>query len=300
MSELSIYSKIYEPDENTPIIGVVQLVHDMYTHQESLKSICDFLTENGYACITFDLKGHGQNLRRDSELGFFGDNSVNHLIGRVQENTLYIRENYPCIPYILLGQGFGALLATAYFKRYDNFVDGLFLFGMPGYPPLAPLFHIIVFLFKTFRGEYHRSPFLNKLLTGSFGRAFKEKYKYSWVSSDQEYIKKFREDYKCGFNYTVNGYETLCELLELAYKNGSWIKKTTECPVCLFFGEDDPCIGNKKQLTSVSLFTENGYHFVVHYIYPGLRHDLLNEAEKKDIHEDILYELNLIQENYKK
>ena len=163
MSELTANSIIYVPDTK-PYAGVIQVIHGMSEHQGRYRELAQFFTKHGYAVLTSDLRGHGNHIARDIELGYFGDNASSRLVSDIHDNTTYIRSHFPNIPYILLGHGIGALLAVVYSKKYDQFLDGLFLAGMPA-DRLWPrrVMSLVLKGIILLRGEYHRSSLTNYL-----------------------------------------------------------------------------------------------------------------------------------------
>lgn len=295
MNELE-HAIIYEPEKGTPIIGAVQIVHGMAEHQKRYAELANFLSSNGYVVVTSDLRGHGDNIKQENELGYFGDNAVNHLIGDIHEITLYIRDKYKGVPYMLLGHSMGSLISTVYFKKYDNFVDGLFLSGLPSDNSSKGAAKILIKATEALKGEYYRSPFINNLCNGPFAKPFrKEGSEFAWLATDPEVYRKYEQDPKCGFIFTLNGFYTLMEIMENTYSTGSWIKKNLNVPVRLMSGSDDPCMGNRsKFMKSVALFKKQGYTNVSYVIYEGQRHEIFNDTEKKTAMNDLLREFNQI------
>ena len=170
MAELSKNAILYMPD-HTPE-GVFQIIHDMADHQGRYRSMAQFLSAHDYVVVTTDIKGHGNNISRADDLGFFGDNAVSRIIGDIHDNTLYIRNKFSALPYAIIGQGMGALIATVYFKKYDNFINALFLSGMPSYNVINPAANIALFILMNIQGEYKRSKIIHYLLMRKYYSRF--------------------------------------------------------------------------------------------------------------------------------
>ena len=65
--------------------------------------------------------------------------------------------------------------------------------------------------------------------------------------------------------------------------------KNKDVSILFIAGEDDPIILSKKKwLESQEFLKELGYHDVSGILYPGLRHEILQEKNKIEIYEDIL------------
>lgn len=286
------HSTLYEPEDTENIKGVVQIVHGMCEHQKRYAPLAKFLNDNGFVVVTSDLKGHGNNVKGENEYGFFDDNAVPTLVGDIHEITLTIKDHYPDVPYFLLAHSMGTLISTIYFRRYDNFLDGLFLSGMPGNNSSTGLAKFLIRTIQTSKGQYYRSPFINNLVNGSFEKPFKSEGQFAWLSNDAESNKKYMNDPKCGFVFTLNGFYTLMELVEGAY-SGSWIKKNMRVPIRLMSGSDDPCMGSKNNfMKSVALFKKAGYTDVDYILFEGQRHEIFNDTEKEKAMDYLLSEIN--------
>ena len=288
MSELTKNAIIYMPDGE--VRAVFHILHGMAEYQGRYREFAHFLAEHGFAVVTSDLRGHGINTARETELGFFGDNAVSRLVGDVHDITQYIKDHFPHIPCFLFGHGIGALLATVYIKKYDNYIDGLFLCGMPADKPLRPAADLLTMVLMAMRGEYHRSSLLNYLIMGSYYRPFaREGSEFAWLSSDRDSVLKYEINPKCGYIYTINGFKTILDLMNRTYTKGSWIKKHTGLPIRLFWGEEDSCAAGKNGvLKTVHLFSDNGYTDVGYIIYPGQRHELFQDFCREKIWQDLL------------
>ncbi|MBQ9030458.1 MAG: alpha/beta fold hydrolase [Parasporobacterium sp.] len=297
MSDLSKNTILYMPDTDH-INGVIQVIHGMAEYQGRYRHFAQFLNANGYAVITSDLRGHGNHIARDVELGYFGDNAISRLIGEIHDITAYARTTFPKKPYILFGHGIGALLACIYAKKYDNFIDGLLLSGMPADRRSRIAGSLLVLLFTLMKGEYHRSSLIHSLIMGNYYHAFsKEGSQFAWLSEDSDKVEKYENNPKCGYIYTLNGYKTILDLMDRTYTSGSWIRKNPELPVRLFWGESDSCISGKNDAENVlRLFIENGYEDVDQILFPGQRHELFQDAGSPEVFEEALKQIHLIAE----
>ena len=70
MSELTKNAIIYMPDGE--VRAVFHILHGMAEYQGRYREFAHFLAEHGFAVVTSDLRGHGINTARETELGFFG------------------------------------------------------------------------------------------------------------------------------------------------------------------------------------------------------------------------------------
>lgn len=292
------YAQIYLPNKLQPVIGAVQFIHGMGEHQGRYAGFAEYLSSNGYAVITSDLKGHGRNVKREADLGHIGDNGAAAFVSDVHEMTKIICERCPNVPYILIGQGMGALVAAAYFKKYDYFLNGLILSGMPS--ERTRFFdRQRLRISLAFKGEYYRSRSLYSSIYGTYTNSFiKEGSPSAWLSSDPEVWKEFDSDPRCGFVYTLNGYQTYLDLLDNTYRKGSWILKNKHVPIRIIAGSRDSCSGNKHRLVRISsVFREHEYDNIDIQLIHGLRHDIYNDEGSEKAYDYILDELDIIADN---
>ena len=283
---------LYMPIKFQPILGAVQIVHGMGEHQGRYKAFAQYLASCGYAVGTSDIRGHGSNIKLASELGYMGDNAAARVIGDVHELTKYIRDKCPSVPYFLIGHGMGAIICCGYIKKYDNFIDGLFLSGMPSDSGLS--YNKVRCQSQiNMKGEYERSKSFYKKIYASYSKG-----RSAWLTLDERVRAEFDEDPKCGFVYTLNGYSTYFDLLENAYKSGSWIRKNLHLPITIISGAKDPVSGSKRKLNRIcSLFRQQGYDNIETHLFHGLRHDIYNDTEKDKTYDFILNKFEEITKN---
>ena len=60
-------------------------------------------------------------------------------------------------------------------------------------------------------------------------------------------------------------------------------------PVAFLSGADDPCMGGEKKLhDAAKMMYLMGYHNVTAAIFTDMRHEILNEVDKKVVWDDVL------------
>ena len=70
MKEQNLSYKFYRPE--TEAEAVVFCVHGMQEYKMRYDAFAKYLNENGIACITYDLPGHGKSAK-DGKPGYFSD-----------------------------------------------------------------------------------------------------------------------------------------------------------------------------------------------------------------------------------
>lgn len=291
MGSLPSNAKFYKPEGE--VKGAIQIVHGMCEHQKRYEDFAAFLTSNGYAVVTSDLRGHGDNIQSEEDLGYFGDEMVKGLHDDVAAIGAFIKEEFPNVPYILLGHSMGTLVSTSYYKSHDDEFDALILSGMPGDNGAKGIAKTLIKMIKGSKGWKYRSPFINNLCNGPFSKAFaSEGSDFAWLSVDKDNVKKYEEDPKCGFVFTLNGFYTLMELMCQTYDKKDWKKAKLSNPVFLLSGSDDPCMGTHENFAkSVQMFKDRGYN-VKSELIDDQRHEIFNDTKKTETMQKVVDFLN--------
>ena len=110
----------------------------------------------------------------------------------------------------------------------------------------------------------------------------------SWLSVNKVNRQAFSADPLNGIPFTNNGFYTLISLNKQATKR-DWTKNISKEFSFLFLsGEDDP-IGDfgKGVRKTVAQMKAAGFSNVDSKLYPGMRHEILNETIKEEVFSDI-------------
>lgn len=269
--------------------GVVQLSHGMSEYKERYIPLMDYLSDHGYASIIHDHRGHGKSVHTESDLGYFYNDGASGVIVDLLAVTDYAKSRWPNAPFCLMGHSMGSLAARVYAKQYDSAIDALIVCGCPGQNPASKPGELFIRLSKLFLGGRHKSRLFDALVLGGFSRAIKGAASpFSWVNSDETAVKQYEDDPLCGFSFTLNGYLALLSLMSNTYSKKNWTVNNPGLPILFVSGEDDPCMVNRERFDkAVQLMKDVGYTNVNATLYPGMRHEILNEPGKARVYEDI-------------
>lgn len=280
------------PEENQIIKGIFQISHGMAEHRKRYLPFMEFLTNQGYICIIHDHRGHGESIKTQEDLGYFYDKTANYIVEDLHQVTQYIKGKYPDLPVYLFGHSMGSLIVRCYLKQYDNEIDKLIVCGSPSNNKLAGVGIIVSKVIQAVKGEKYRSKFMQKLTFSSYSKEFKEERKNEncWISENKTNKENYKKDPKCGFLFTLNGFQNLYQLVQNTYSNKKWRKQNLELPIFFIAGDKDPVIGDLSKWMSAYEFLQNeiGYQNVSHKLYKDKRHELLNEDIKEKVYQDIL------------
>ncbi len=285
-----IYYGIYFPAGEPK--AVIQIAHGMAEHIGRYRLFAETMADNGYVVFANDHLGHGKSVEKDENLGYFNDeNGWINMVDDLYRLTLLARERYPELPYFLLGHSMGSLLGRAYITCHGNELTGVLLLGTSGYNPLAKTAMPAVNAIGKIKGEKYRSRFLYNVAFGGYNKKYeKGSRKLAWMTRDDQALDLFKEDEKCDFIFTVSGFRDLMKLLNFVTRKEWATEIPAELPIVLLSGDMDPVGDFGEGVRQV--FKEIQKNKVIDIslkLYPGLRHEILNEPEKEKVFQDILH-----------
>ena len=270
--------------------AVLQLVHGMAEHKERYIPFMNYLSEAGYACVICDLRGHGATVATPDDLGWLGKDGMKGMVDDVHGVTDWIKARYPGLPVYLFGHSMGSMIVRSYLKRYDKDIAGLVVCGSPSQNPAAGLGDFLAGCIGLFKGKRYRSAFLANLCTGNNDKKFKaDALRNAWLSTNRANVETYNNDPLCGFPFTTNGYRYgVFRLMKDIYSPDGWVVTNPALPVHFIAGAEDPCIISLKKFSqAVSFLRNRGYKEVTSQVYPGMRHEILNEIGREDVWRDV-------------
>lgn len=286
----SIHCRMWTP-ENDPI-GVVQLVHGVAEHIGRYNDFALFLAKNGFVAVGTDHLGHGLSVNDESELGWFAEKDGWELIVK-DEKTLrdMMREKYPGLPLILLGHSMGSFMARTYIGCYPDDFDLCIISGT-GHTPGAVCRAGRMLARREIRrhGSKYRSQMLQNMAFGSYLKGIENPIGANdWICRDEAVIRAYDADPLSGFPGTAElMYEMMLGLEKIGSKKHI-MKMNRDLPVLFISGDADP-VGNwgKGVRVVFDRFRSIGMKDVTMKMYPGARHEVLNELNKQEVWNDVL------------
>ena len=267
---------------------LVQLAHGMCEHNERYQPFMEFLASRGCLCAIHDHRGHGASVRSADDLGYFYENGDEGVVEDLHQITRWMRDQWPELPLILFGHSMGSLAVRAYADRYDKDIDALIVCGSPGENAAAGAGLVLIRLLSTLFGERHHSALVQKMTIGAFAKRFpSSEHPSSWISANEENVIAYEADPLCSFSFTLNGNRALLRLMRRAY-GLSPTRGNPALPVRFFSGAEDPCAPDEKGFRhAVERMRQAGFADVEGKLFPGLRHEILNETNRAEVFETI-------------
>ncbi len=269
--------------------AVLQLVHGMCGCKERFEPVMEYMAANGVACIASDLRGHGESVRSLDDLGYMYEGGYKALVSDLRQISQWGHSEFPELPYFLLGHSMGSLAARIFVKQDDSGLAGFIACGSPSWNPLSVIGKWFTGAGCALGFSHSRPEFLQKMTSDRYNRKFAAEGPQSWICSDPQVRKSFRENPLCNFRFTMNGAYNLLAMMGETYDSAPWNVSNPTMPVMFLAGSDDPCIISEQKFHRAAYAMHKaGYRNVTSVLYPFMRHEVLNEIDKKTVWKDIL------------
>lgn len=248
--------------------AVVLLAHGIGEHALRYEHVAQRLVGAGYAVWAIDQRGHGatgieQHSGDLTKLGKLGPGGQRAVVGDLVSALKRIRGEHPELPVAILGHSWGSLSTQMLLNSHDALVDAVVLTGtayrMPGWMNSGDL------------NARHAH-------LGETG--------YEWLSRDSAIVDAFVED-PLTFPAKVLA---LLGPVDAARLFGVPSRRIRDDLPLLIAGGSDDSLGGTKSLQRLGrAYRERaGLTDVTVIVYPGARHEILNEINRGKVLDDIV------------
>ncbi|MFI5306812.1 MAG: alpha/beta fold hydrolase [Polyangiales bacterium] len=286
----------WEPDR--PPKAALQIAHGMAEHAARYARLAARLTGAGYAVYAGDHRGHGQTARAPGDLGYLADHDGFAVLTEdLFKLNRRIASDHPGTPLFLLGHSLGSLLAQRYLFTRGDSVDGVVLSGTSsGSEWLARGGKAVAKVERLRLGPRGRSRLLQVLSFGDFNRRFKPiRTEFDWLSRDPREVDNYVADPLCGFDFTVQGWIDVLDGVIANNRADNIARVPHTLPIYLFSGEQDPVGRNTAAVKELAnAYRRAGVSDVTERFYPGARHETLNEQNRDEVEQDLLFWLDAV------
>ena len=285
--EIFVYQ--WGPPADVALKGVVQVEHGAAEHALRYERLARVLNQQGYIVYADDHRGHWKTAGTMDKAGVCGPDGWNGMVKDAWQLTEIIKEKHPGLPVFLFGHSMGSLMAQQYIQNWGEKLSGAILCGSTGISMVDAA--VLPMAEGAAQGEAANQP--SELFAGLFASVnapFEPvKTPFDWLSRDEAEVQKYIDDPWSGFLFT-NGmtYEFIKGMVNLFDPvNEANIPKNL--PVFVISGELDPVGANDGAMVLVNRYKDVlGLSDVNYRIYPGARHEILNETNRAEVHSDIL------------
>ena len=247
--------------------AVVQVQHGLAEHAARYRRFAEALTAAGYLVYAPDGRGSGR-----TAAGRYGQWGPDGWLGWVEDLARLnarIRAVNPGLPVALFGHSMGSFASQQYVLDHSADIDALVLSGTTEVSGLAAML------------DSDEPADLS-----AFNAPFENRTGYEWLSRDADEVDKYVADEACGFVAPkLAGIATLVRAADPERLAGV----RPELPILLVSGTDDPLAGGGAAVELVAQrYRDAGVRDVRAILYPGARHELLNETNRDEVTADVL------------
>lgn len=264
----------YQGEDGTEIAGfrwdapgtpraIIQLAHGAGEHSLRYLEPLTPLVEGGYTIYAADHRGHGATAGSQEKLGDFGPGGAPAAIDDMAVLSRRIRQENPGVPLALLGHSMGASFSQVYFTQHHALIDALVLSGTAA--NWLP------------RGE--------RSLNSGYENPRTD---YDWLSRDEAEVDKYIADPLSGIRFTPESRKSFTSLGERTADAGYLQDVRKDLPIYVFVGDADPVNAGLTRITPlIERFEEAKLSDVTLKVYPGGRHEMLNETNRDEVVADL-------------
>lgn len=281
---LGLFVRTWVPDGEAR--AVVQMTHGMAEHSGRYERFAQALTDAGYAAWMHDHRGHGETSSAPAERGYFADDhGWDTAVEDIHTVSVAAQQAHPGLPLFYFGHSMGSLLGRDYVTRYGQDLSGAVFSGTAAHPGLlGKVGRAVATVESRIRGRRATSTLMNAMTFGSYNRDFTPTdTDFDWLSRDPAEVRAYVEDPRCGEVFTAGFFADLLggvnRLQELA------ARVPHDLPLLVVSGDRDP-VGGKGGggvRDAAEAFRAGGVEDVTLELFPGARHELLNEINRDEV-----------------
>lgn len=271
--------------------AVLQISHGVAEYAARYEPLAEYLTKRGFAVAGNDHIGHGLSVAPGAPRLYFGpDGSWNHVVDDLYTLRSQIGERFPGVPCFLLGHSMGSFLARTYLIRYPGTVDGAVIMGTGQMAPaLLAGGRLIAAREGRKVGWDQCSPVVERLAFGAYNKRFSpNRTSADWLSVSEANVDAYLADPLCGGNASVGLFREMLSGIAFIRRPENLKKMNLNTPVLFIAGDMDP-VGDcgKGVRRAYRSFRKAGVRDLSIKLYPGARHEILNDNCRETVYQDL-------------
>ena len=268
--------------------AIVQIAHGLTEHSRRYARLAAALNAAGYGVYVADMRGHGPSAPA-ADLGHFAEEGGwDKVVGDLWTLNRLIAAEQPGTPIIFLGHSLGSFLGRGFIAEHSDALAGAALSGSSGKPPaIATLGRLIARAERLRLGKRGKSDPIFAMWFGDFNKPFRPaRTAFDWLSRDEREVDAYVADPLCGFPFTTQLAIDVLDALPRVTGRENLARIRKDLPIYVFSGERDPVGANIKGL--IADLKAAGFTKLTTRIYPGARHETLNETNRDEVMRDLI------------
>lgn len=247
--------------------AVVQVQHGLAEHAGRYRRFAVALTAAGYLVYAPDARGSGRTAK--GAYGAWGDDGWPGWVDDVGRLTRRIRQEHPDLRVALFGHSMGSFATQQHLLDHSGDVDAVVLSGSTEVGWLVPVL------------DADEPADLS-----SFNAPFEHRTGFEWLSRDPAEVDAYVADPACGWAAPpLPGIGTLAA----AADPDRVAAIRDDLPILIVSGDADPLAQGGQAIEALAArYRGAGLRDVTVRLYPGGRHELLNETNRDEVTADII------------
>jgi alpha-beta hydrolase superfamily lysophospholipase len=269
--------------------ALVTIAHGLAEHASRYDDFARALTTAGYAVYAEDHRGHGARAREHGMLGNFGAAGYEAIVDDLAVVCDTARTAYPNRPLFFFGHSMGSVLAQRFVQVHGSELAGAVFCGTFG--AIDGLDAILGMADAAAAGTAASEPStLQGQMFAGFNAPFEPKTTgFEWLSRDEAMVRAYADDPLCGFPLTNAAMASMLHGFANAWSAKNEALVPTALPVLVVAGADDPAGAATGSLQAlVARYRSLGVADLSVALYPGARHEILNETNRDDVYRDLI------------
>jgi alpha-beta hydrolase superfamily lysophospholipase len=253
--------------------GVVQITHGVGEHLRRYEHVAQALAAAGFHVVGHDSRGHGQTIEPGAEPGVIGAGGWPRTVEDLGVVASLARAEHPGLPLVLLAHSMGSFATQQYLLDHSDRVDAVALTGTGSLDLIEPALDLDA-----------------GVSLDLFNAAFQPgRTGFEWLSRDEGEVDRYVADPLCGFGYDIDGMKAVFAGARQIADPDRMARVRPDLPLYIAVGDQDPVNGQLALVNAlVDRYRKAGLTDVELHVYPGARHEVLNEVNRDEVEADLL------------
>jgi alpha-beta hydrolase superfamily lysophospholipase len=277
-------------DTTTPTKQIL-IAHGASEHAARYTRFASLLVADGCVVHGIDHRGHGRTAENHGSAGIARPGGWEAMVGDIAALAEQLREEHADTPLILFGHSMGSLLGQRVAQLRGDLFDGVVLSGTSGSLDGADDLVVLLRGIETEEGPENPSALFAGMFAGfneTFADDTDDPTGFEWLSRDRDEVRLYDDDPWCGGPLS-NGFVTdMITGMAQMWRPDEEARIPADLPLLLIAGECDPVGDSGASVRELARRYESiGKGPVELRIYPDARHEVLNEINRDEVHNDL-------------
>ncbi len=247
------------------------------------------LSSEGVNVWVLDAYGQGLNAASVEKQQIWPQDAFAHTVESVRQMAADAAGNG--LPTFVMGHSMGSFMVQSLIERFPDTAAGVILCGSNGgQHALMTAAYGLAKLLVNKNNRLLPNPLLHSLSLGGYAKAIADRETdFDWLSHNRENVRNYIEDPWCGHPNTGGFWLEFLRGMTTIWNSAALKKISKNESVLIIGGKEDPVGRNGAGLVWLrDTYRKLGVRSVKMILYPGMRHEILNELGRETVYRDIL------------